>query len=92
MNIPEKKGNLKSRLDLVGWGIRRSLHPKKVRDKYEIPKAAFELSLNERKDVCRFLANLKVPNGYSSNIGRCANISKGKLTRSLKSHDCDIFM
>ena len=50
MNIPEKtKGNLKSRLNLVVWGIKKSLHPKKVGDKYEILRVAFELSLNERK-------------------------------------------
>ena len=93
MNIPGKtKDNLKSRLDLVEMGIRKSLHPKKVGDKYEIPKAAFELSLNERKDVCRFLADLKVPDGYSSNIGRCVNVNEGKITGTLKSRDCHIFM
>jgi len=68
------------------------LHPKKVGEKYVIPKAASELSLNERKDVRRFLANLKVPDGYSSNIGRCANVSEVKLTGSLKCHDCHGFM
>ena len=85
MNIPGKtKDNLKSGLDLVEMGIRKSLHPKKVGDKYEILKAAFELSLNERKDVCRFLANLKVPDGYSSNIGQCVNVNEGENNRDIK--------
>ena len=83
---------MKSCLNLVDWGTRKSLHPKKVRDKYEIPKAAFAFNVNERKDVCRFLADLKVPDEYSSNIGRCVNVSERKLTRSLKSHDFHIFM
>ena len=48
--------------------------------------------MNERKDVCRFLADLKVPAGYSSNIGRCVNVNEGKITRTLKIHDCYIFM
>ena len=93
MNIPGKtKDNLKSRLDLLDMGIRKSLNPKKVGDKYEIPKATFELSVNERKDVCRFLHDLKVPDGYSSNIGRCINVTEGKITGTLKSHDCHVFM
>ena len=73
-------------------GIKKSLHPKKVGDKYEIPKATFELSVNERKDVYRFLYDLKVPDGYLSNIGRCINITEGKITGTLKSHDCQVFM
>ena len=62
MNILGKtKENLKSHLDSVDMGIRKSLHPKKIGDKYEIPKATFELNLNERKDVCKFLSDLRVP-------------------------------
>ena len=62
MNILGKtKENLKSHLDSVDMGIRKSLHPKKIGDKYEIPKATFELNLNERKDVCTFLSDLRVP-------------------------------
>ena len=71
MNIPGKtKNNLKSYLDLVQLGIRKSLHPRKVGEKYEIPKASVTLSLNERRDECKFLADLKVSDGYSSNIGQ----------------------
>jgi len=93
LNIPGKtKDNLKSHLDLLDMVIRKSLHPKRVGDKYEIPKATFELSVNERKDLCRILYDLKVPNGCSSNIGRCINVTKGKLMGTLKSHDCHIFM
>ena len=48
--------------------------------------------MNERKDVCRFLYDLKVLDGYSSNIGRCTNVTDGKIMRTLKSHDCHVFM
>jgi len=55
MSIPGKtKDNLKSCLDLVDWEITKSLHHKKVGDKYEIPKAAFELSLNEKRMYADF--------------------------------------
>jgi len=70
MNIPGKtEENLKSRSDLVDIVIRKSLHPKKVGDKYEISKVTFQLSLNERKDVCKSLSDLRIPYRYSSNIG-----------------------
>ena len=85
MNVPGKtKDNLKSRLDLVEMEIRKDLHPKKVGDKYQIPRAIFTLSMNERKDVYKFLADLKVPDGYSSNISRCINVHEGKITGTLK--------
>ena len=42
--------------------------------------------------MCKFLADLKVPDGYSSNIGLCVNVKEGKITGSLKSHDYHVFM
>ena len=49
-------------------------------------------SPEERKDVCKFLADLKVPDGYCSNISRCVNVDEGKITRTLKSPGCHVFM
>jgi len=93
MNTPKKtKDDLKSCLELAQLGFRKSLHPKKVVHKYEIPKASFTLSLSERKDVCKFLADLKVPDGYSSNIRRCVNANETKIIGSLKSHDYYVFI
>ena len=41
--------------------------------------------------MCNFLRNIRVPDGYSSNLSRCADIANRKLTR-LKSHDCYVYL
>ena len=41
--------------------------------------------------MCKFLRNIRIPDGYSSNLSRCANIANRKLTR-LKSHDCHVYL
>jgi len=33
-----------------------------------------------------------MPDGYSSNLARCANIEKGSSIHGMKSHDCHVFM
>ena len=38
-----------------------------------------------------FLRNIQVPDGYSSNLSRCADIVNRKLT-GLKSHDCHVYL
>ena len=37
------------------------------------------------------MKNLKFPDGYASNMGRCVDIRKLKLFE-MKSHDCHVFM
>ena len=37
------------------------------------------------------MTELRMPDGYASNIARCANPEKGTL-HGMKSHDCHIFM
>ena len=32
-----------------------------------------------------------MPDGYASNIAKCANIDKGRML-GMKSHDCHVFM
>ncbi|XP_021764647.1 uncharacterized protein LOC110729242 [Chenopodium quinoa] len=46
---------------------------------------------HKRKKVCKFLENLKVPDGYSSNISKCINLDKRKIY-GLKTHDCHVLM
>lgn len=42
------------------------------------------------KVVCQWLNELRVPDGYSSKVARCATIKTGKL-HGMKSHDCLVF-
>ena len=43
------------------------------------------------KEVCRWIKQLRFPDGYVSNITRCVNIEEGKIY-GMKSHDCHVFM
>ncbi|XP_020080160.1 uncharacterized protein LOC109703846 isoform X2 [Ananas comosus] len=91
-NIDGKsKDNLNARLDLKEMGIRSELHPIDNGNNFVIPQACYTLNLDERRVVCQFLANLKVPDGYSSNISQCVNVKEGQLT-GMKSHDCHVFI
>ena len=49
------------------------------------------MSKEEKQHFCKVLYDIKVPDGYSSNISRCVNVAQAKIT-GLKSHDCHILM
>jgi hypothetical protein len=92
LDIPGKsKDSLNARLDLVKMDMHDKLQAKLVGDKYQVPKAPFNLTISERRQVASFLSNLCVPDGYSSNISRCVNPEDGKIM-GMKSHDCHVFM
>ncbi|WMV23690.1 hypothetical protein MTR67_017075 [Solanum verrucosum] len=88
LNIKGKtKDTLSSRLDLQEMNIRKELHPKENGDKYELPTACFTLSPEEKHKFLNFLKDLRVPDGFSSNISHCINMKDHKIS-GLKSHDC----
>ncbi|XP_042388109.1 uncharacterized protein LOC121980216 [Zingiber officinale] len=47
--------------------------------------------LNVKKKIQRWLKKIKLPDGYSSNIGNCVSLEDRKLI-GLKSHDCHVLM
>ncbi|PNX62077.1 hypothetical protein L195_g052788, partial [Trifolium pratense] len=55
------------------------------------PRANYTLSVDEAKSVCRWVKELKMPDGYSSNLARCADVDNGRM-RGMKSHDCHVFL
>ena len=92
MNTKKKtKDNLNSRLDLKAMGIREELHPIPCGEYLKLPSACYTLSVNEQRDFCGFLKEVKFPDGYSSNIARCVNLKDRKIS-GLKSHDCHILL
>ncbi|CAJ2657167.1 unnamed protein product [Trifolium pratense] len=54
------------------------------------PRANYTLSPDEAKSVCRWVKEGKMPDGYSSNLARCADVDHGRM-RGMKSHDCHVF-
>ncbi|WCJ29244.1 hypothetical protein M5689_010890 [Euphorbia peplus] len=85
------KDGLNARRDLKELGIRSDLHPTCTNGKWSWHAASYNLSLEEKCKVCKFLKTVKVPDGYSSNISRCVNL-KGCKISGLKSHDSHILL
>lgn len=85
------KDTYKARLDLEDMNIRKELHLIHVGDKYQMPHSCYTLSKMEQKAFCEFLKSVKFPDGYASNISRCANDADGKVL-GLKSHDCHVLL
>ena len=50
------------------------------------PKANYTLTKDDSKIVCHWIKELRMPDGYSSNLSRCVNIEDGSIL-SMKSHD-----
>jgi len=92
LDLPGKnKDSLNARLDFTKMRMHDKLQAKLVGDKYVVPKAPFNLTIGERRQVTALLWSLSVPDGYSSNISRCVTIEDGRIL-GMKSHDCHIFM
>ena len=90
-SVGKTKHTMKSRYDLVDLGIRQRLQPIEGGNKVMLPATCYELSPQEKLKVCNFLANLKVPDAFSSNISRCVNIQEKKL-QGLKCHDHHVLL
>ena len=86
------KDNYKARLDLADMGIRSELHlQRKGDDKYTIPSTCFHMTPAEKDGFLQVLRDVRVPDGYASNISRHVNLKERKIS-SLKSHDNHILM
>ena len=86
------KDNYKGRLDLAKMGIRRELHLQwKGDDKYMISPACFHMIALEKDGFLQVLRDVKVPDGYASNISCRVNLKERKIS-GLKSHDNHILM
>lgn len=92
LNIPGKtKDGINARLDLVEKGLRKELAPQIGEKRTYLPPACYTLSNVEKRRLCTTLLELKVPEGYSSNLRSCVNMDDLKLY-GMKSHDCHVLM
>ncbi|XP_039140530.1 uncharacterized protein LOC120277753 [Dioscorea cayenensis subsp. rotundata] len=93
LNIESKtKDTINSRFDLEDMGIRPELHATTTSDgRYMFRPACYTLSKDEKRSFCQFLNDLKVPDGYSSNISRCVILTECKVV-GMKCHDCHVFL
>ena len=86
------KDNYKARFDLADMGIRNELHlRRKGDDKYMILPACFHMTALEKDGFLQVLQDVRVLDGYASNISRHVNLKERKIS-GLKSHDNHILM
>jgi hypothetical protein len=83
------KDNLAARLDLQEMGLRPKLHPFTAAN--GIPAACHTMSREDKENFLKVLRNVRVPDGYASNISRCVRL-KDRTISGLKSHDSHILM
>ncbi|XP_073047517.1 uncharacterized protein [Primulina eburnea] len=92
MNTKGKtKDNVQARLDLEALKIRPDLHPIRKGDKLELPIASYTLSAEEKHLFCLFFKQLRVSDGFSSNISQSVNLKEHKIS-GLKSHDFHVLL
>ncbi|KAL0536781.1 hypothetical protein IC582_025742 [Cucumis melo] len=92
LDLPDKsKDGMNSRLDLVEMNIRPELAPIVTDNRTYIPAACYTLSREEKYWFYKTLAEIKVPEGYSSNNRSLVSLNDLKLN-GLKSHDCHVLM
>ena len=93
MNLDGKtKDNLKARQDLKDMGIRSELHLEKVgNDQTRKPHAYFHMNANENDGFLQVLKDVRVPDGYSSNISRYVKLKEHKIS-GMKNHNNHILM
>ena len=54
-------------------------------------KKNYTLTADQTKLVYQWIKELRMLDGYSSNLAICANFDKGTM-HGMKSHDCHVFM
>ena len=88
----KSKDNYKARLDLEEMGIRKDLHVRRSNStNILLPKACYQMTLQEKDAFLKVLKELKLPDECSTNISRCVQLKQRKLI-GLKSYDCHILL
>ena len=72
-------------------GVKKELHPIASEKRTYLPLACYTLTKEDKHQFCETLANLKVPDGYSSNICNLVSVKELRLI-GIKSHDCHALM
>ncbi|XP_059292009.1 uncharacterized protein LOC132045446 [Lycium ferocissimum] len=86
------KDNQKARLDLKEYCRRPELNLQELaKNKVFKPRASFSFTMEEKREICQQVKNLRMPEGYASNFDKRADMNEGKLI-GMKSHDCYVFM
>jgi hypothetical protein len=78
--------------DMKKMGIRQELWLDDFVKGTELPTSCITLSKNEKKELCGFLKNVKVPSGYSTNVSMLISLPELKIAPGVKSHDYHVLL
>jgi hypothetical protein len=86
------KDNAQACHDLQEIGLRPKLHPYTGDDgKTYLPPACHTMSNDNKTAFLEVLEDVRVPDGYASNISRCVQLNDRTMS-GIKSHDCHTLM
>jgi hypothetical protein len=86
------KDNAQARHDLQEIGLKPKLYQYTGDDrKTYLPLACHMMSKDDKNAFLEVLEDVRVPDGYASNIFRCVRLNDRTMS-SFKSHDCHILM
>ncbi|WVZ64567.1 hypothetical protein U9M48_014065 [Paspalum notatum var. saurae] len=85
------KDTISARIDLENLGIRKELYLVQNGDSYVRPHACYTMTNDQRAAFCKFLRDVKFPDGYAANLTRCVD-EDGHKVQYLKTHDCHILL
>ncbi|KAK9074167.1 hypothetical protein SSX86_006764 [Deinandra increscens subsp. villosa] len=80
-----------ARVDLKNLNIRRTQWLQEKGGKFFMPHPKYSFKLNDRKLFCQFIKDVRLPDGFGSNISKRVTDNNTNIT-GLKSHDCHILM
>ena len=84
--------SLNACLDWEEIGLKPNMYPMHIDGvPAHLPTAPYTLSKSDKKLFCKRLFELKLPNGYSSNIANCVSVDQYKIM-GLKFHDVHVLM
>ena len=73
-----KKNNAKARMNLKEYSRKKKLWLRKLPNgRIAKPKARFSFTLDEKCEICEWVKNLRMPEGYASNLGK--RVDKRKI-------------
>ena len=93
LNIKDKfKDDLNFRFDLKEWGIKKLLHLEPIgEEQWSLPYVCYVMNASEWSIFLHVLENIKILDGYSSNISKHVN-SKDVRLDGLKNYDYHVLM
>jgi hypothetical protein len=90
--IEKTNDNYEAHKNLKKMGLREKLHPFTSNNgKINLPATCHTMSNVEKTNFLKVIRDVRVPDGYASNISRCVRLKERTIV-GLKSHDSHIFM